>query len=100
MITWTFFLDDVECDEPLRFSDIVIRAKRDENLHGMFFEASTNDLLFYGEAAAYLVEKKETLGFAADVTFRAVATCGQENDILTGKLDFRKYKKSCGNECL
>jgi len=100
MIDWTFFLDDTEVDEPIGFSDVVIRAKRDDLMHGIFFEASTSDLSFYGTAAAYLVDKKETLGFASDVTFRAVATCGQENDILTGKLDFRKYKRSCGNECL
>lgn len=100
MIDWTFYIDDVEYDEPLGFADIVIRAKRDDNWHGIFFEASTSDLTFYGEAAAYLVHIKETQGFAADVTFKAVANCGQDNDILTGRLDFRKYKKSCGNECL
>lgn len=100
MIDWTYFLDNVEYDEPIGFADIVLRAKRDDLMHGIFFEASTNDLTFYGAAALYLVNKKETEGFAADVEFRAVATCGQENDILSGRLNFRKYKKSCGNECM
>lgn len=100
MIDWTFYIDDVEYDQPIGFADIVLRAKRDDNWHGVFFEASTNDLTFYGAAALYLVNKKETEGFSAEVNFRAVATCGQENDILSGRLDFRKYKKSCGNECL
>lgn len=100
MIDWTFYIDDVEYDQPIGFADIVLRAKRDDNWHGVFFEASTNDLTFYGAAALYLVGKKETQGFAAEVTFKAVATCGQSNDILTGRLDFRKYRKSCGNECM
>lgn len=100
MIDWTFYIDDVEYDQPIGFADIVLRAKRDDNWHGVFFEASTNDLTFYGAAALYLVDKKKTQGFAAEVTFKAVATCGQSNDILTGRLDFRKYRKSCGNECM
>lgn len=100
MIDWTFYIDNIEYEQPLGFADIVIRAKRDDNWHGIFFEASTSDLTFYGDAAAYLVNIKETQGFAADVTFKAVANCGQDNDVLIGRLDFRKYKKSCGNECL
>lgn len=100
MIDWVFHIDDLEIGEPLGFSDVVIRAKRDENLHGIFFEASTSDLTFYGEAARYLQEKKRLLGFAAEVNFRAVAVCGQENDVLSGRLDFRRYKSSCGNECM
>lgn len=100
MIDWTFYIDNVLYDEPIGFSDVLIRAKRDNLLHGIFFEASTSDLTFYGDAAAYLVEKKDLQGFSADVTFRAVATCGEETDVLTGRLDFRKFRKSCGNECL
>lgn len=100
MIEWVFHIDDLEIGEPLGFRDIVIRAKRDENLHGIFFEASTSDLTFYGEAGRYLQEKKRLLGFAAEVNFRAVAVCGQENDVLSGRLDFRRYKSSCGNECM
>lgn len=100
MIEWTFYIDDVEYDQPIGFADIVLRAKRDDNWHGVFFEASTNDLTFYGPAALYLVSKKETQGFAAEVNFRAVANCGQDNDILSGRLDFRKFRKSCGNECM
>jgi hypothetical protein len=100
MIDWTFHIDDIEIDQPIGFSDIVIRAKRDENLHGIFFEASTSDLTFYGTAAQYLEEKKRLLGFAAEVNFRATAICGETNDILSGRLDYRRYKSSCGNECL
>lgn len=99
MIDWTFYIDDVLYDEPLGFADIVIRAKRDDNWHGIFFEASTSDLTFYGPASDYLMGIKKTQGFAAEVIFRAVATCGEENDVLTGKLDFRKFRNSCGNLC-
>lgn len=100
MIDWKFYINDTEAEQPIGFSDIVIRAKRDENLHGIFFEASTSDLTFYGESARMLEEIKALQGFAADVTFRAVAICGEETDVLSGRLDFRRYKAACGNECL
>lgn len=96
---WTFYLDDLEIEEPVGFSDLTIRAKRDENWHGVFFEASTSDLEFYGVAATYLMEQKRTLGFSAEVEFRAITDCGGEDEVLTGRLDFRKYKQSCGDLC-
>lgn len=96
---WTFYLDTLEIEEPVGFSDLTIRAKRDENWHGVFFEASTSDLEFYGAAATYLMEQKRTLGFSAEVEFRAITDCGGEDEVLTGRLDFRKYKESCGDLC-
>lgn len=99
-MNWTFYLDALEIEEPRGFSDLTIRAKRDENWHGVFFEASTSDLEFYGVAAAYLMEQKRTLGFSAEVEFRAVTDCGGEDEIFTGRLDFRKYKETCGDSCI
>jgi len=52
-------LDDIEIEEPIGFSEIVLNMKRDDNWHGIFFEASTSDLEFYGDAAEYLIRKKE-----------------------------------------
>ena len=99
-MNWTFYLDALQIDEPIGFSDLSLRAKRDEIWHGVFFEASTADLSFYGEAADYLKEKKAQQGFAAEVEFRAVTDCGGQDEVYAGKLDFRKYKESCGTECL
>lgn len=98
-MNWTFFLDDLSIEEPIGFNDLTIRARRDPAWHGVFFEASTSELQFYGAAADYLRDKKQSLGFSADVTFRAVTDCGGEDELLTGKLDFRQYKEKCGNSC-
>lgn len=98
-----FYLDDLEIEEPQGFADIVLNMKRDDNWHGIFFEASTSDLAFYGVAAAYLKEKKRTEGLKSNVTFKALQACGVYNEletILEGKLDFGKYTESCGNTCL
>jgi hypothetical protein len=98
-----FYLDDLEIEEPQGFADIVLNMKRDDTWHGIFFEASTSDLAFYGVAAAYLKEKKRTQGLKADVTFKALQACGIYDDLETiveGKLDFGKYTETCGGTCL
>lgn len=97
-----FYLDDLEVEEPVGFSDIMFKISRDNNWHGVFFEASASDLTFYGPAAEYLINKKETQGLRSSVVFRALQSCGiyeEPEEILTGNLDFRKFSKSCGNEC-
>jgi hypothetical protein len=98
-----FYLDDLEIDEPKGFADIILNMKRDESWHGIFFEASTSELGFYGEAAAYLKEMKETQGLKSAVTFKALQACGVYDELETifeGKLDFGKYTESCGNTCM
>lgn len=98
-----FYLDDLEIDEPQGFADIILNIKRDDNWHGIFFEASTSDLGFYGEAAAYLRSKKQTQGLKADVIFKAYQACGIYDEpeiILEGKLDFGKYTETCGTSCI
>lgn len=98
-----FYLDDLEIEEPQGFADIILNMKRDDNWHGIFFEASTSELAFYGVAAAYLKNKKETQGLKSDVTFKALQACGiydELESLFEGKLDFGKYTESCGNTCL
>lgn len=98
-----FELDDLNIEQPIGVADIVLNMKRDDNWHGIFFEASTSDLGFYGEAAEYLRTKKETEGLRADVTFRIKQACGVYDELKTifeGKLDFRKYSATCGVSCL
>jgi hypothetical protein len=98
-VNWTFEIDALTIEEPVGFADLIIRARRDPAWHGIFFEASASDLQFYGEAAAYLKEKKEGQGFAAEATFRAITDCDGTDEVLEGKLDFRKYREKCGTEC-
>lgn len=99
MSEWTFSLDALAIDEPVGFSDMILRAKRDDAWHGVFFEASTSELQFYGDAFDYLLNKKETFGFDGDVTFTATTQCGGEDAIFDGKLDFRQFKRKCGTDC-
>lgn len=98
-----FYLDDLEIEEPQGFADIVLNMKRDDNWHGMFFEASTSELGFYGVAAGYLKDKKATEGLKSEVTFKAYQACGvyEELELLfEGRLDLGKYTESCGGTCL
>jgi hypothetical protein len=97
-----FYLDDLEIEEPQGFDTIELSIKRDEVYHGMTFEAATSPLGFYGAAFDYLKNKKETEGVKASVTFKAFSTCGQYDyeEILSGRLNFGKYKESCGDQCL
>lgn len=98
-----FKLDDLEIEEPQGFADMVLTMKRDDNWHGIFFEASTSELAFYGAAADYLKNKKTTEGLKSEVTFRAYQACGVYNDpelIFEGRLDFGKYSQSCGGLCV
>lgn len=98
-----FYLDDLEIEEPQGFADIVLNMKRDDVWHGIFFEASTSDLAFYGIAATYLKNKKKTEGLKSNVVFKALQACGIYDElevIFEGKLDFGKYTELCGNTCL
>jgi hypothetical protein len=98
-----FYLDDLEIEEPQGFADIILNMKRDDNWHGIFFEASTSELSFYGVAAAYLKNKKATEGLKSEVTFKAYQACGvyEEPELLVeGRLDFGKYTESCGGTCV
>lgn len=93
----------MEIEEPQGFADIMLNMKRDDNWHGVFFEASTSELAFYGVAATYLQEKKRTQRLKAEVTFKAYQACGIYDElelIFEGRLDFGKYSESCGNICL
>lgn len=101
ILNWLFYLDDIEIEEPVGLADIELSIKRDDKMHGITFEASTSPLQFYGVAYDYLKQQKETYGVKANVTFRALATCDNYDyeEVLSGRLNFGKYKKSCGDQC-
>lgn len=96
-----FYLDDLEIEEPIGFADIELSIKRDETFHGMSYEASTSSLQFYGKAFTYLKNKKETEGVKSNVLFRALSTCENYDyeELISGRLNFGKYKESCGDQC-
>lgn len=99
---YRFFLDDLEVDEPIGWDTFELSMKRDEKYHGMQFEASTGTLRFIGPGAEYLRNKKNDEGIAADVLFTAEISCGDEEfeEIYVGRLNFGKYKDSCGEKCI
>jgi hypothetical protein len=99
MAVWQFYLDGEEIDQPQGFTDLVIGVNRQQEWHGIFFEASAIKLGFYGSAADTLRTKKDTYGIAAVAEFRAVLTCDGTADFVSGLLDFGAYSETCGTEC-
>lgn len=100
---WQFDLDGVQIEGPIGFSAIAFNVMRDERWHGVFFEASTTQLSFYGNAYDILFEAKRTQGFDAVVVFTASSRCEGEDDFqeaISGKLNFSNWSDSCGDECL
>lgn len=98
-MNWTFYIDNILIDEPQGFSEVVLDVKRDEVWHGIFFEATTTKLKFYGTGAALLMAKKQSDGLAASAVFKAVLECGETKDFLETNFDFGSYTESCGNTC-
>lgn len=98
---YVFHLNDVECEEPIGWTDFELSMKRDDTYHGMQFLASTGSLRFWGTGANYLRTQKDQNGIGAEVTFKAEATCDETyEEVISGRLNFGKYKDSCGNICI
>lgn len=107
MIDYQFILNPgpsaLEIEEPIGFDSLELSVNRDDKLHGMQFEASTSVLKFYGKAADYLKERKRLEGVKANVIFQVNGRCEGEteySEILTGRLNFGKYKDTCGSNCV
>lgn len=102
-IIWQYKLNGIEIEEPIGFADIVFNTLRDDLWHGVFFEASTSQLSFYGLAFDILTDAKATQFVDAEVIFTADSKCEGETDftnVITGKLNFANYQELCGNTCL
>jgi len=100
---WQFTLNGTEIEEPISFSDIAFNVMRDERWHGVFIEASTTVLGFYGEAYTILKTAKDSYGFDAEVIFIASSRCegqAEYEEVINGKLDFGDAVELCGRECL
>jgi len=100
MLTYQFFINDVEIEEPLNFANFAINVTRDKDTHGVMFESSAGELGFYGVASEMLQELKQSYGLEAVAVLRIIATCGTEVDLIEGNLLFAKYRKSCGTSCI
>lgn len=97
---WRFYINDILLEnEPIGWSDVAINIARDERWHGIFFEAATSSLRFYGSDAELLRSIKENQGLAGTASIRIEGDCGQEIDVLEGSLDFGTYIETCFNPC-
>lgn len=95
-------LPDVIIDEPMGYADIVQGMIRDDNWHGVYFQATINELGFYGEAALYLEDQKAVKGLRAEVIFLAEQRCKAADpwlEELRGRLNFGRFKSQCGLLC-
>lgn len=92
-------LDGVEVEQPAGLADLKINIARDKDWHGIFIEAATSDLTFFNDGADYLMGKKQVDGFAASCIIEVRADCDLETVLLTGKVDFRRYRELCGTDC-
>jgi len=100
---YKFYLDDTEIEEPIGWSDLELSMRRDEKTHGIQFEVSTGTLKFYGQAADYLIEQRTNYGIKANVLFTAQEFCDspyEPVEEIVGRLNFGKYKKICGEQCI
>lgn len=101
-MNFLFYLDDIEIENPLGFNDnLEVSIKRDDTYHGMTIDSTTSSLEFFGAAYTYLKNKKKSEGVKANVKFRAMGTCDgyDYEEILSGRLNFGKYKENCGDVC-
>ncbi len=97
------YLDDTLLDdEPLGLGDIELSVIRDQDLHGIGFEATTSTLEFISNGRDYLENIKNTLGLKATTIFRADIRCAPGDEFetaISGKVNYSNYKTKCGSFC-
>ena len=107
---WRFKLIDFTYDpagvetivpEPQGWENISLNIKRDEEMHGIFFEFTGNELVFYNEGMSIIREAYEAYGIEANVNIIVESAC-EENNFSTfyeGKLVFETYKETIADLC-
>lgn len=102
-LRWQCFLDDLEVEEPTNLADIELSIIRDDQSHGIGFQASNSPLNFIGNGADYLEMKKNSKGLKASIVFKALQNCsddsGEFETAIEGKVNIGQYNKACGDEC-
>ena len=88
-------------DEPQGWDNINLSVKRDEEMHGIFFEFTSNELTFYGEGMTIIKDAYEGYGVEASVNIQVESSCDGNlwETFYTGSLVFSKYKYVCGQLC-
>ena len=107
---WRFKLIDFTYDpngvetivpEPQGWENISLNIRRDEEMHGIFFEFTGNELVFYGEGMSIIREAYEAYGIEANVNIIVESACDNENytTFYEGKLIFDSYKETISDLC-
>ena len=99
-LQYLVYLDDNLVDEPVDLSALELSIIRDDDGHGIGFEASTSTLTFVGNGADYIVDQKTVFGNKANIVIKILVNCeddSDEFDEIKGKLDMGTYKRTCGS---
>lgn len=101
-ISWRHTLNDIEIDEPIGFDAVSFGVIRDKDWHGIGFEATTSVLSFTGNAYDIIVNSNEAIGLKSNIIYVASSMCDGElefTEVLRGRLNFGKLRKTCGIKC-
>lgn len=107
---WRFKLIDFTYDpngvetivpEPQGWENISLNIRRDEEMHGIFFEFTGNELVFYGEGMSIIREAYQAYGIEANVNIIVESACEDDNysTFYEGKLVFESYKETIADLC-
>ena len=103
LIDFTYDPNGVETEvpEPQGWENISLNIRRDEEMHGIFFEFTGNELVFYKEGMSILRDAYNGYGVEANVNVVVQASCGDDNfdTFYTGKLIFDTYKETISDLC-
>jgi hypothetical protein len=92
---------ETEVTEPQGWENISLNIRRDEEMHGIFFEFTGNELTFYKEGMSILRDAYNGYGVEANVNIVVQASCDDDNydTFYTGKLIFDTYKETISDLC-
>lgn len=103
---WQFTLIDrngnsTVIDEPVGWDALVIELKRDLDTHGLTFEYQNNDLKYYDTAFFLLKKEYDTYKSQGEMYLKIEERCDNQEfeQQYIGKLNFKAYSASTGNEC-
>jgi hypothetical protein len=104
-MNWRFTILDrdnvaTEIEDPAGWDACDITVKRDLEKHGIIFDYSGNDFLFYGEAGKLIKAEYDTYGIEGNLVLIIQLDCdGVPEELYRGRLLFTQYKFNCGDEC-
>lgn len=96
------YINDTLVSEPEGMRELEISIRRDDEYHGIGFEATTDALKFRGDGYALLKSLHDTYLIDADIVLRIMFVCDDSTEpqlLYTGKANMGTYKENCGSDC-